>query len=267
MRLPVRLRRFRGVPRELARELRSPVPWMYPWELGDGVRVPLLHPELPNIHEARSTLIEPAVRAALATAGPGATAIDLACSEGYFAQLLLEWGASRVLGVDLRPLNVRRAELVRDHVGIGPDRLELRCADVFGLDPAALGTFDVVLLLGLVYHVENPVGLLRLARRLTASLCVVETQLTRRTEPIEHGWGTTPGLQSAEGSFAVRYEDAAEWNPIASAPGVLSLIPNRAALELALRVAGFAEVEFLAASAPLNEQYVAGDRAVVLAHP
>jgi tRNA (mo5U34)-methyltransferase len=257
------------VARELARELRSQPPWMYPWDLGlgRGPQVRLLHPELPSIHETRATLIEPAARAALAAAGPHATAIDLACSEGYFAHRVLEWGASRVVGIDLRPRNIRRAELVRDHLGIAAERLEFRCADVFALDPEELGTFDVVLVLGLIYHVEDPIGALRLARWLTGSLCVVESQLTRQTAPIEHGWGTTAGVQSADASFAVRFEDAGEANPTASAPGVLSLIPNRAALDLALRVAGFAEIQFLGASPPLNAQYVNGDRAVVLARP
>ena len=33
-------------------------------------------------------------------------------------------------------------------------------------------------MLGLLYHVENPVGALRLARALTRRACVIETQVT-----------------------------------------------------------------------------------------
>jgi tRNA (mo5U34)-methyltransferase len=170
-----------------------------------------------------------------------------------------------VVGVDLRPVNVRRAELVRDHLGVDSGRLEFRVANVFDL--VDLEAFDVVLLLGLVYHLENPVGAVRVARALTRSLCVVESQLTRQTAPIEHGWGTTAEALSAEASFAARLESDSGANPVASPEGVLSLIPNRAALELMLRVAGFGEVEFLSAAPPLIPQYVGGDRAVALARP
>jgi len=38
-------------------------------------------------------MIEGPVREALAAAGPEATALDLACCEGWFSHRLLEWGA------------------------------------------------------------------------------------------------------------------------------------------------------------------------------
>ncbi|MDQ2760380.1 MAG: class I SAM-dependent methyltransferase [Actinomycetota bacterium] len=209
-------------------------------------------------------MIEPAVRAALADAGPKATALDLACSEGYFGQRLLEWGAHRVVGVDIRTQNVRRAELVRDYFGIAPSRLSFQQVDVFDIGPETLGRFDVVLLLGLIYHVEDPVGVVRLARRLTRSLCVIESQLTRQNGPIVHGNGVPDILFSADASFAVELEQDSDLNPLASTPGVLSLIPNRAALELMVRTAGFEHCEIVGADSHHNPQYRVGDRAVAL---
>ena len=105
--------------------------------------------------------------------------------------------------------------------------------------------------------------MLRIARALTRSVCIVESQLTRQDAPVEYGWGSTDAVFSAEASFAAVYEaDAA--NPIASAGGVLSLIPNRAALELMLRVAGFDEIEWLHAREDHNAQYQRGDRAIAV---
>ena len=250
--------------RELASELGRPPDWMYPWSLAPGTAAPLLHPELPSVHRTRAEMIEPAVRAALAEAGPKATALDLACSEGYFGQRLLEWGAQRVMGIDIRAQNVRRAELVRDHFGIDPSRLSFQQGDVFDIDPETVGRFDVVLLLGLIYHVEDPVGVVRLARRLTRSLCVIESQLTRQNGPIMHGQGVPDVLFSADASFAVELEEDSDHNPLASTPGVLSLIPNRAALELMVRVAGFDRAEIVEAAPHHNPQYRVGDRAVAL---
>ncbi len=100
-------------------------------------------------------------------------------------------------------------------------------------------TFGVVLLLGLVYHLEDPTGAIRRAR----------------------------AAEQAPGSFATRVEPDTAENPISSSAGVLSLIPNRVALEQMVRAAGFSELEFLVARPDHNPQYVRGDRAVLLARP
>ena len=240
---------------------------MYPWRLRDGREVPLAVAELESVHRTRSEMIEPRVRAALAAAGPEATALDLACNEGWFSQRLLEWGAGRVVGVDLRALNIQRATLLRDHYEVPADRLAFRQADLFDVDAASLGVHDVVFVLGLIYHVENPMGVLRLARQCTrpGGLCVVESQLTQQNEPIVHGNGRAAQFHRAAGSFAVVIEKGD--NALASSGAVLSLVPNRVALEQMTRMAGFDDVQFATASADRdhNPQYVDGDRAVIFA--
>lgn len=250
---------------ELEQQLRDGPPWMFPWLLGPGREAPLLGPNLPDVHRTRMELMERPVRKALAAAGPHATALDLACCEGWFSQQLLEWGAERVVGVDLREVSIQRAELVRDHFGIPRDRLTFVRSDVFDLDLQALGQFDVVLVLGLVYHLEDPVGAVRRARALTRSLCVIESQLTRQDRPIVHGNGSPDALFTADASFAAMIEPDAEHNQLASAPGILSLIPNSAAFEQMARVAGFDRVELARPRADHDRQYVRGDRAVLLA--
>jgi tRNA (mo5U34)-methyltransferase len=238
---------------------------MYPWQLTDGITTPVMDPELPSIHQTRAGLIESSVRDAITRAGPRARALDLACNEGWFSHRLLEWGAAEVVAVDIRAENIRRAELIRDHFAIPEERLKLIEADVYTLTPEALGQFDVVLLLGLVYHVEDPMGLIRRARALTRSLCAIESQLTRQEAPILHGWGSSNHLEHAPGSFAVRIEHDSASNRLASVPGVLSLVPNRMALEQMARLAGFGHVEFSDPNPHHNRQYVVGDRGVVVA--
>jgi len=253
-----------GISEALERELDG-TGWMYPWELADGVTAPLLGPNLPWVHSTRAEMIEGPVREALEMAGPDATALDLACCEGWFSHRLLEWGARRVVGVDVRESNIRRAELVRDHFGIEPERLSFRRADVFELHPDDLGRFDVVLVLGLVYHLEDPAGALRRARALTRSLCAIESQLTRQSKPIVYGGGSPEAFLQAEASFAAVVEADAEVNPLASVTGVMSLVPNRAALEMLAQVAGFRHVRYLEPSPHHDPQYLRGDRGVVVA--
>lgn len=256
---------------EMASALREEIgrqpAWMYAWELGEGITTPVLGPELSDVHRTRLELLEVQVRKVLSAAGPNARVIDLACNEGWFSHRLLEWGASYVLGVDIRSRVIHRAELLRAHFDIPQDCLELRCADVFDLNVSELGTFDVVLCLGLVYHLENPVGAMRIARALTDGICVFESQLTRQNEPIMLGNGRSDVYEESPASYGARVETDWESNMLASAGGVVSLTPNRAALLQAAEAAGFAKLEVAGASPEHNRQYVLGDRAVMLAWP
>jgi tRNA (mo5U34)-methyltransferase len=264
-------RRERRLPRavsaELEAELRSPLPWMYPWRLTPDVAISLGEgSELPSVHNTRAEMIEPVVREALAAAGREATVLDLGCNEGWFAHQALEWGAARVVGLDVREANVRRARLIAEHFGL--ESLQFERADVLALDPAQLGTFDVVLVLGLIYHLENPVGALRAARALTRGTAVVESQLTAYEQPIQLGWGATGAFRAAPGHWASVLEPTEEQqdegNPLASFGGVVSLVPNRAALLEGMSVAGFRDVRMLDAPAHLNAQYVEGHRGIAV---
>jgi len=238
-------------------------PWIYPWRLRDGSETPVANAELPSIHKTRAGLIAPKVHEALSEAGASASALDLACNEGWFSHRLREWGAKRVVGIDVRPKNVERAIFMRDHFEIPQAEMEFKQGDVFRLDPSEVGTYDVVLVLGLIYHVENPMGVLRLARACTRRLCVIESQLTRQTQPIVHGLGQTGQLHESAGSFAIQVESGN--NSLASTGNVISLIPNRAAFEQMARSAGFASIEFATPHGDHNPQHVSGDRAVLFA--
>jgi tRNA (mo5U34)-methyltransferase len=257
------MRTSKAISRGLAEEVDRGG-WMYEWQLTPAFITPVFSPNLPSVHATRMELIEPACRAALSAAGPEATAIDLACNEGWFAHRLLEWGAARVLGTDIRPDNIRRAELLRDHFGIPAQRLQFECVDVFemGADREA---YDVTLALGLIYHLERPLEALRVARRLTRSVCLIESQLTRQDRPIVRGDGVPGVYHQSRESFAAWVENDPD-NPLASAGGVMSLVPNQAALQSMPVWAGFDSVEPLPVRSHHDLQYVLGDRAVVAAH-
>ena len=237
---------------------------MYPWELAPGVVAPIHGDHLTAIHETRLAMMEPAVRETLLSAGGDGTVVDLACNEGWFSHRCLDLGAKRALGIDIREVNVKRAELVAEQLGITGEQIEFQQGDVYDLATEELGEFDVVLLLGLIYHVEDPTGAFRVARKLAKRLCVIETQLTRQEEPLEWGRGRADRV-IAPASFAGFYEEDASENPVASAPGILSLIPNRAAVSEMARAAGFRLVEEVSPPANGEQQYIDGDRGLFLA--
>jgi tRNA (mo5U34)-methyltransferase len=55
-------------------------------------------------------------------------------------------------------------------------RVEPLVADYMTLTPDAVGRFDVVLYLGVLYHMEDPLAALRRVRALTARVAIIETE-------------------------------------------------------------------------------------------
>lgn len=244
---------------ELQAEVDAGRPFHYDWDCG----LPIVHPDLAAAQHCVATAIGPAVREALAGGG---RALDVACNEGWWSHRLLDWGAGSVLAVEAREANARRARLLRTQYGIAANALDVLTADATTLDPGAVGTFAVALHLGLLYHLEDPIGSLRTMRSLVqpGGLLCVETQAVPTTE-IRHAWGSTDDrAETAHGVFAVRWERDDAF-ALASVDSVVSLVPDRAALELSLAAAGFGSVEICAVPGDAPSGFVSGDRLIALA--
>lgn len=99
----------------------------------------------------------------------GLRVLDLACRTGAFSTALANAGAD-VLGIEGRQENL-------DHVPPSSARFEL--ADVRDISADTHGTFDVVLCLGILYHLEaaDAVALLHTMREMTGGFAVIDTHL------------------------------------------------------------------------------------------
>ena len=103
------------------------------------------------------------------------TALDLGCGVGYFSAMLRDLGF-QVIAVDGRADNV--AEARSRHTGI-----DFRVADAEDPSLSSIGTFDLVLCLGLLYHLENPMRAFRSLRALSGKLLLVESMAVPEEEP------------------------------------------------------------------------------------
>lgn len=247
---------------ERRRLAHTPPAWMYEFDLGDGILTPLLSRELRQVHRTRHDMILPALEECFPEGLAGLDCLDVACNEGYFSFLLHGQGA-RVRGIDVRPLNIERARAVQRIQGQDPEQLTFAIEDFLAnQDPPE--RYGLTLFLGLLYHLENPMGALRILHRITRRMCVVETQLTRQQAPVVSGWGETGKFLELPAALAVYREPDVEENRLAAHRG-LSFIPNAAAVREMLSAVGFSKVEPVAPPADANPQYLAQDRAVFLA--
>ena len=247
---------------ERLRLAHAPPAWMYEFDLGDGILTPLLSRELRQIHRTRQNMILPALEQCFPEGLVNLDCLDVACNEGYFSFLLHGQGA-RVRGIDVRPLNIERARAVQRIQGQDPARLTFAVEDFLAnRDPP--DRYHLTLFLGLLYHLENPMGALRILHRITRRVCVVETQLTRQHDPVVSGWGAAGTFLELPAALAIYREPDVAENRLAAHRG-LSFIPNAAAVRQMLGAAGFSKVETVAPPADGNPQYLKQDRAVFLA--
>lgn len=236
--------------------------WFYPYELPDGTVVPSDHGgELDAIHDTRWRMLEHALEGEFPNGLSGLNAIDLAAHQGWFAHRLAQAGLHDVLGVDARASHVDDSRLIAEVLGHHSLRFEQ--SDIFDLDTGALGSFDVVLMLGLLYHLENPVGALRIARALTKRLFVIETQVVPgMTGMVDYG--SYQYVRPLKGSFGIVDEIDDVDGPEASVTGIC-LVPSVEALTWLLEKVGFRDVEVLPPPADAYEQLLYGKRVMVAA--
>lgn len=79
--------------------------------------------------------------------------LDLACLEGLYGIEFARRGAD-VVGIEGREANVERARFAKEVLGL--DNFTLIHDDVRSLSPEKHGHFDVVLCLGILYHLDVP---------------------------------------------------------------------------------------------------------------
>src|SRR3954447_3234669 len=112
----------------------------------------------------------------------GKTVLDVGAWDGFFSFAAERAGASRVVAVDPECWNppawgergwgTRQGfDFARAALGSGVEPVDLPSLDELG----SLGTFDVVLFLGVLYHLPDPLPLLERVSNAARELLVLET--------------------------------------------------------------------------------------------
>jgi tRNA (mo5U34)-methyltransferase len=83
----------------------------------------------------------------------GWSVLDVGCNAGFYSFEMKRRGAARVLGVDHDEAYLAQARFAREQLGLDVEFRRLEAYDVGGL---AEGPFDLVLFLGVFYHLRHP---------------------------------------------------------------------------------------------------------------
>jgi tRNA (mo5U34)-methyltransferase len=91
----------------------------------------------------------------------GKSVLDIGCNAGFYSIEMKRRGAARVVGIDSDDRYLAQARLASETLGFGD--IELRKLDVYNV--GALGErFDLVVFMGVLYHLRHPLLALDLIR-------------------------------------------------------------------------------------------------------
>ena len=211
-------------------------PWFHNIDLGDGIVTAPDHflGDYPRFKFARFADSLPADLT-------GKTVLDIGCNAGFYSVEMARRGAARVLGIDSDARYLAQARLAAEALGFGD--IEFRPLSVY--DVAALGErFDVVVFMGVLYHLRHPLLALDLIREHVASDVMVFQTMQQGSDdvaevPADHpfhkpGTFDPPDYFDAPGYPKMHFierEFSGDWTNWWA--------PNRACSEAMLRAAGF----------------------------
>ncbi len=164
----------------------------------------------------------------------GRTVLDVGCNAGFFSIQMKQRGAARVVGIDPDERYLSQARFAAEVVGV---EIEFRRMNVY--EVAALRErFDLVLFMGVLYHLRHPLLALDLLHEhVVSDLMLFQSMLRGSADagPIDEDYAFSrtdmfdrpdfPRLHFIEHRYA---GDPTNW-----------WIPNRACAEAMLRSAGF----------------------------
>jgi tRNA (mo5U34)-methyltransferase len=208
-------------------EIAALGPWFHNLHLPDGRQTAPDHP-LGDFPAFKWRELERALPADLS----GWTALDIGCNAGYYSFELARRGA-QVVAIDHDDRYLAQAAWARSRFGLD-DRVELRRTTVYEL--AGQEAYDLVLFMGVLYHLRYPLLGLDIVSSITRRLLVLQTltttdspgtalpadvEISDRRRLLEPDW---PAMSFVEHRFA---GDATNW-----------WVPNGACVEALARTAG-----------------------------
>ena len=164
----------------------------------------------------------------------GKSVLDIGCNGGFYSLEMKRRGADRVLGIDFDDSYLAQARFAAEVNG-----LDIEFAKLSVYDVGTLGeTFDVVIFMGVLYHLRHPLLALDLIREHAARDMLIFQSMQRGSNEISEVkqnyefWDTDlfdapefPKLHFIEHRYA---NDPTNW-----------FVPNRACVEAMLRSSGF----------------------------
>jgi tRNA (mo5U34)-methyltransferase len=229
--------------------------WFYEFALPDGTKTETYLPEIARqIHVTRENALRQYLNG---MKGVYSTALDISCHEGFFSLILADY-FNDVMGLDKNLESLTKAQQIANLLGHPEIRFENTSVEMWNENDSA----DFVLCFGLLYHVENPIQIIRKLAKLSKRFLCIETQVL----PYELGGVVEDGSylwqRDLNGLFGlcVDYSYRSEGGLTD-----VALVPSRQAIDFLLKQFGFTTVTFYKPEPGDYEQFIRNHRVIIFA--
>jgi SAM-dependent methyltransferase len=162
---------------EIRRRIASFPTWHYQLDL-KGNLTPIHKEDRVNRHRQRKEYFFDPLVEMFGGSLAGKRVLDLGCNAGFWSLCAAEAGCDYVLGLDGRQMHVDQANFVFEVNEIEDDRYDFVAANLFDVELPRFGTFDVVLCLGLMYHISKHVDLMEKISEVNSDVLLIDTTLS-----------------------------------------------------------------------------------------
>lgn len=164
---------------EIRQRIASFPRWHYQFDL-KGNLTPIFKEKSVSRHrERKKYFFDPLVELSGGSLA-GKRVLDLGCNAGFWSLLAIESGCDYILGVDGRQMHVDQANFVCEVNEVEKGKYDFMVGNIFDLDFGQFGTFDIVLCLGLMYHISKHMDLMEQISEVNNDLLVIDTLMSTK---------------------------------------------------------------------------------------
>jgi predicted RNA methylase len=229
--------------------LRAVKHWHYPIDLPWGRTVPSRPGVDPGRHLGRKAHFVDRLVARYFGSLQGKMVLDLGCCQGFWSFHASRAGAVRCVGIDSSEIFVREARAVATLLGI--ENCDFQCHQLED-DPwwGEQMRSEITFMLGLFYHLLDPISVLRKAASLTLETLVVDTQIQPGAGPVLH---------------LVPRDSSEPTTRLSNVISNLRMVPTKEAVVNLISDFGFEDIECLAPDSQTPPEYHSGHRISIIA--
>ena len=111
----------------------------------------------------------------------GMRVLDVGCGEGFFAFEAERRGAEEVIAIDGSPESIKRFNICKTALG---SKVEGHWISAYEIEPEKLGTFDLVMYFGVLYHLKDPLLSLKKIFKVSTGTVLVQSAIDPDLERI-----------------------------------------------------------------------------------
>lgn len=152
--------------------------WHYQFNL-NGHLTPIFNDIFVNRHEQRKKYFFDPLVSWFGGSLKGKRVLDLGCNAGFWSLCAYQAGCDYVLGIDGREMHIDQANFVFNVNSIPTTHYHFVQANVFDINFTEFGRFDIVLCLGLFYHINRPIELLKKIASVNSDVLIIDTVISK----------------------------------------------------------------------------------------